>query len=55
MDREHVVGSLMYNWKQESEEFFGVLPPDMKGQRLSFSWLVEKFVELLLDADIVSI
>ncbi|TYK09672.1 serine/threonine-protein phosphatase 7 long form-like protein [Cucumis melo var. makuwa] len=55
VDGEPLTGSLRYNWKFICEDFLGVLPPNMKGQRLSVSWLVEQFEELPPDADVVSI
>ncbi|KAA0065833.1 serine/threonine-protein phosphatase 7 long form-like protein [Cucumis melo var. makuwa] len=37
------------------KDYLGVLLPDMKGQRLSLSWLTKQFVELSPDADVVSV
>ena len=52
---EPVVGSLLCNWKQVCEDFLGVLPLDMKGQRSSLSWLTEQFLKLPPDADVVNV
>ncbi|KAL0540517.1 hypothetical protein IC582_020525 [Cucumis melo] len=55
VDGEPVVESLIYNWKQVCEDCLGVLPPDMKGQRLSLPWLAKQFTVLPPDADVVTI
>ncbi|XP_050937743.1 serine/threonine-protein phosphatase 7 long form homolog [Cucumis melo] len=55
MDGEPLTGSLRYNWKVIYEDFLEIVPPDMKGQRLSLPWLEKQFEELLPDADVVSI
>ncbi|TYK02794.1 serine/threonine-protein phosphatase 7 long form-like protein [Cucumis melo var. makuwa] len=52
---EHVAGSLIYNRKQVCDDFWEVLPLDMKGQRLSLPWLTKQFAELPLDADVGSV
>ncbi|TYK11842.1 serine/threonine-protein phosphatase 7 long form-like protein [Cucumis melo var. makuwa] len=55
MDGEPLTGSLRYNWKVIYEDFLGIVPRDMKGQRLSLPWLETQFEELFPDADVVSI
>ena len=55
VDGEPVVGSLLYDWKVLCEDYLGVRPPEMKGQRLSLPWLAEQFTELPPDADVVSV
>ncbi|TYK03303.1 serine/threonine-protein phosphatase 7 long form-like protein isoform X1 [Cucumis melo var. makuwa] len=55
VDGEPLTGSLRYNWMLICNDYLGVVPPDMKGQRLSLPWLAEQFEELPPDADIVSV
>ncbi|TYK21956.1 serine/threonine-protein phosphatase 7 long form-like protein [Cucumis melo var. makuwa] len=55
VDREPLIGSLRYNWKVICKDILGVVPSDMKGQRLSLLWLAEQFEELPSDVDVVSV
>uniref|UniRef100_A0A9I9E2J8 Aminotransferase-like plant mobile domain-containing protein n=1 Tax=Cucumis melo TaxID=3656 RepID=A0A9I9E2J8_CUCME len=55
VDGEPLTGSLRYNWMLICNDYLGVVPSDMKGQRLSLPWLAEQFEELPLDANIVSV
>uniref|UniRef100_A0A9I9E1F2 Aminotransferase-like plant mobile domain-containing protein n=1 Tax=Cucumis melo TaxID=3656 RepID=A0A9I9E1F2_CUCME len=55
VDGEPLTGSLRYNWMLICNDYLGVVPPDMKGQRLSLPWLAEQFEELPPDTDIVSV
>ncbi|XP_008444031.1 serine/threonine-protein phosphatase 7 long form homolog [Cucumis melo] len=55
VDREPLIGSLRYNLKVICKDILGVVPSDMKGQRLSLLWLAEQFEELPSDVDVVSV